>query len=305
MIARKAVLALGHGDAQYSVRPHAVRFDGTQDTPFDPELDVLVLGTGLSMVDAWLSLKQRGHKGQVIAVSRRGLLPLPHRQGNPVRLDSSDIPLGTDLYYFLRWFRDLIRVAQRRGGSWRDAVDGLRPYNQRIWQSWSANARRRFIEHTKAWWDIHRHRMPPMTHARITTAVKAGELLLVAGRVRDIRPNKGSQTVSINVRQTKADMTRDVARIYDCTGIIKSVAEGSNGALHSLLDRGHARPDPLGIGLDVTSACAVIDASGSASSRLYAIGPLTRGEFFEIDAIPDIRVQCASLAAQLSTANAA
>lgn len=301
LVARRAVVALGHGDAQYSVRAPAIRFDGPEDTRLpDERRDVLVLGTGLSMVDAWLSLEARGHRGRVVAVSRRGLLPLPHGPANPVRLDSSDVPLGTDLSYFIRWFRDLIRLAQSRGGSWRDVVDGLRPYNQRIWQSWSSDAKRRFLEHTKAWWDVHRHRMSPRLHATVTEAVKAGRIVAVAGRVRAIEQSDDGYHVSISVRVPKAEMTFDVARIYDCTGIVRSVAEGSNAALHSLLDRGFARTDTSGIGLDVSPACSVVTADGEAQERLYAIGPLTRGAFFEIDAIPDIRVQCANLASRLT-----
>ena len=36
-----------------------------------------------------------------------------------------------------------------------------------------------------------------------------------------------------------------------------------------------------------------------SAERLFAIGPLTRGTFFEIEAIPDIRVQAAELAERL------
>jgi uncharacterized NAD(P)/FAD-binding protein YdhS len=63
-----------------------------------------------------------------------------------------------------------------------------------------------------------------------------------------------------------------------------------------LLSRGMTRPDPLELGLDVTECCALIDQSGRASQRLFAVGPITRGRFWEIMAVPDIRVQCANLA---------
>ena len=151
-----------------------------------PTARVLVLGTGLSMVDAFLSLEQRGHRGEIVAVSRRGLLPSPHRKGKPIKLDVADIPLGTQLSYFVGWFRDLIRENQKAGIDWRDVVDGLRPFNQKIWQNWPASAKRRFVEHTKAWWDIHRHRMAPEVYARVTEAVQSGRIRLVAGRVVDI-----------------------------------------------------------------------------------------------------------------------
>jgi uncharacterized NAD(P)/FAD-binding protein YdhS len=69
--------------------------------------------------------------------------------------------------------------------------------------------------------------------------------------------------------------------------------------------QGLARPDPLRIGLDVTPDFAVIDSQDRAAAQLHAIGPLTRGRFFEIEAIPDIRVQCAQLAAALLKRQAA
>jgi uncharacterized NAD(P)/FAD-binding protein YdhS len=268
---------------------------GTEaDTTLDPEAAVLLLGTGLSMVDAFLSLEQRGHRGPIVAVSRRGLLPSPHRKGNPIKLDIADIPLGTELSYFVGWFRNLIRETQKAGGDWRDVVDGLRPFNQTIWQNWPSSAKRRFVEHTKAWWDIHRHRMAPEVYARVTEAVRSGRIRLVAGRVVNVEAN-GGFVVKIQPRGTQAVETLDVARLYDCMGIARDISRTSNGVVRSLLERGVARPDPLRLGLDVTGKCELIAADGAVSSKLLAVGPLTRGTFFEIDAIPDIRVQCAKL----------
>jgi len=93
-----------------------------------------------------------------------------------------------------------------------------------------------------------------------------------------------------------------VDRVYDCGGVSVDVEQSSNPLVRSLVDRGQARPDRMHIGLDVDIGCAVIDRTGSPASRLFAVGPLTRGTFFEIEAIPDIRVQCAGLAARLLNA---
>jgi len=257
-----------------------------------------VLGTGLSMVDAFLALEQRGHTGEIVAVSRRGLLPSPHRKGNPIKLDVADIPLGTQLSYFVGWFRDLIRENQKAGVDWRDVVDGLRPFNQKIWQNWPASAKRRFVEHTKAWWDIHRHRMAPEVYAKVTQAVQAGRIRLVAGRVVGIVPSEAF-SVDIQSRHSQLVETLDVARIYDCSGIVRDISTSSNSVVRSLVDRGLARPDPMRIGLDVSANCEIIASDGTVSRKILAVGPLTRGTFFEIDAIPDIRVQCARLSKQL------
>ena len=80
-----------------------------------------------------------------------------------------------------------------------------------------------------------------------------------------------------------------VAKIVACTGVSVAPRDSSNPVLRNLLEQGLIRPDPIGIGLDVTPDCAVIGRSGKASDKLFAIGPLTRGRFWEIIAIPDIR----------------
>ncbi|ESZ08490.1 FAD/NAD(P)-binding protein [Mesorhizobium sp. M0923] len=300
IVGHVAVLAAGHDEEPASEQGFAVRIGSAEDTQIDLDSRVLILGTGLSMVDAWLTLEHRGHRGEIVAVSRRGLLPSPHRKGSPIRLDSADILLGTELSYFVGWFRDLVRATEKAGGNWRDVVDGLRPFNQRIWQSWPVSAKRRFLKHTKAWWDIHRHRMAPEIHARISEAVRSGRLRLIAGRVLGAHREGRTLTANLQLRQSQAVENLEVGVAYDCTGIVKDVSTGAIAVVRSLTDRGLARPDPLRLSLDVTPDCAVIDADGSPSDKLFAVGPLTRGTFFEIDAIPDIRVQCARLAEQLA-----
>ena len=76
-------------------------------------------------------------------------------------------------------------------------------------------------------------------------------------------------------------------------------AGATNPLLKQLIARRLARADPLGIGIDVDADCAIVDQAGRASPVLYAVGPLTRAAFWEIMAVPDIRVQCAELAAHL------
>ena len=43
-----------------------------------PDAPVVMLGTGLTMVDAAISLLDRGHRGPIHALSRRGLCPQRH-----------------------------------------------------------------------------------------------------------------------------------------------------------------------------------------------------------------------------------
>jgi uncharacterized NAD(P)/FAD-binding protein YdhS len=300
LVGHAVVLASGHDRSPSASSAAVVRPDDPTAFAVAPDERVVVLGTGLSMIDAFLSLEAGGHRAEIVAVSRRGLLPSPHKVMRPLRLDSADIPFGTSLAYFVRWFRGLVRDVEAEGGDWRDVVDGLRPYNQRIWQSLPAASRRRFLEHTKAWWDVRRHRTPPEIHVRVMDAVSIGRLRLVAGRVTRIEKTGTGAVVVVEPRGTGRQLSLEAGLVIDCTGIVRDLSGVETGVIADLMRQGLARTDPLRLGLDVTTDCAVIDASGAPSTSIFAAGPLTRGTFFEIDSIPEIREQCSLLATRLA-----
>ena len=49
----------------------------------------------------------------------------------------------------------------------------------------------------------------------------------------------------------------------------------------------------------MTTEGAVIDESRQVSNQLYAVGPITKGVFWETTAVPDIRLLCKRLASQI------
>ena len=48
----------------------------------DSHEDILLVGTGLTMIDVFLTIRSVGWSGTIYAVSRNGLLPLPHFKGS-------------------------------------------------------------------------------------------------------------------------------------------------------------------------------------------------------------------------------
>jgi uncharacterized NAD(P)/FAD-binding protein YdhS len=232
-------------------------------------------------------------------VARHGLLPKRHRNVRPIELAAADVPFGTDLHYFERWFRDTVLEVAHRGGDWRSVVDALRPFNQRIWQGWSVTSRHRFLDHLRPFWNIHRHRLPPDLHDRLVAAIGTGQVTLRAGQVTDLARTPQGVCATVRLKGGRAVEAINVARVYDCGGVTVDVEKSSNPLVQSLVAKGDARPDSLHIGLDVTLNGNVISRAGEVSSRLLALGPLTRGAFFEIEAIPDIRVQAAAMASRL------
>jgi uncharacterized NAD(P)/FAD-binding protein YdhS len=266
----------------------------------DKDTTVLILGTGLTMIDYVLSLLRNGHRGQIIAMSRRGLLAKAHRRTDPVRIDEGDVPYGASAKHLLRWLRGRIDTHVKEGGDWRSVIDAIRPYTQRLWQDLPLASKRRFLEHARAWWDVHRHRMAPQVEMRLAEALSAGRLSLVAGKIDGIEPNAEGARVSYRRRGRRGITELQVGMIVDCTGIVKDPRANGNPVITRLFEQGLVRTDSLNIGIDVADDCAVINRNGIASRRLFAVGPLTRAAFWEIVAIPDIRNQCAELAARLA-----
>jgi uncharacterized NAD(P)/FAD-binding protein YdhS len=297
---RIAVLATGHESSASTERYYVDPWTNPTDAGVTPDARVLILGTGLTMIDYVLSLLLAGHKGPIKAISRRGLVPRGHRDVQPLAISRTDVPFGEGPSYMLRWLRGLIQTQTANGNDWRGAVDGLRPFTQDLWQHLSVSSRRSFLEHARAWWEVHRHRMAPEIEARITETIRSGRLTVLAAKLCAIEPGAAAVTVHYRRRGASTVETWEAEKIVDCRGFGATPFEVVNPVLRSLLDRGLARLDPLRIGIDIAPECAIIDHSGTPSQRLFAVGPLTRAAFWETTAVPDIRNQCMALAERIA-----
>jgi uncharacterized NAD(P)/FAD-binding protein YdhS len=299
LIGDAAVLATGNDGAASRLALHTDPWAAS--STIDRNATVLILGTGLTMVDYVLSLLRDGHRGPIIAMSRRGLLAKAHRRTHPMKIDEADVPFGASATQLLRWLRRQIATHMADGGDWRSVIDAIRPFTQRLWQELPTSSKRRFLEHARAWWDVHRHRMAPEVEMRITQALAAGRLLMLPAKIAAIDPNEAGALVHYRRRGQRQLAGLQVGVIVDCTGIVKDPLASSNPLIQDLVEKGQARADTLKIGIDVAEDCAVVGRRGVASRRLFAVGPLTRSAFWEIVAVPDIRKQCADLAARLLT----
>lgn len=293
------VLATGN-EAPAARYPRSVSpWTEPRPTGIRPDSSVLIVGSGLTMVDYVLTLLRARHTGPIFALSRHGLLPQVHRDVAAKRIEASEVPFGAELSAITRWLRSRIEHDIAEGRDWRCTFDGLRPFVQRIWRSWPERTRRRFLRHARAWWDVHRHRMAPEVDSVIRNAIASRQLRIVAGQVIATAADGSGVTIVYRRRGTRAEESFRAANIVECVGISVNPRDSVNPILRNLLAQGLARTDPLGLGVDVTEDCAVIDRDGNASQSLLAAGPLTRGAFWEIGSIPDIRVQCREIAERI------
>jgi uncharacterized NAD(P)/FAD-binding protein YdhS len=245
----------------------------------------LLVGTGLTMVDLVLSLDAAGHRGQIVALSRRGLAPRGHADFQAAPVEQDGLPNG-DLRAVLRWLR---RRSAEVG--WRAAVDSLRPHSHALWQGLAPDQQRRFLRHVRPWWDVHRHRIAPQVADTVARLIAEGRLQIVAGRIQSARFAGDQLEVEFRRRGAPAPQAMQFAYAFNCTGPLQAITHTRDPLLRSLLDADVVHPDHLGIGLQVDE-----HSRAAARERLWALGPLTKGRYWEIIAVPDIRDQAAHVA---------
>ncbi len=290
------VLATGH--ALPPTDPEsAVSLPWGRQPALDPEADVLLVGTGLTMVDQVLTLLAAGHRGRIVAVSRRGLLPQVHADARPEAIAYSDLPLGAPVSHLMRWLRMRAAHSVAAGGDWRGVVDGLRPHVQRLWQAMDTKARARFLRHACTWWEAHRHRLPPCSAQSLAQARADGRLTLRrAAFLSAIRKPEGGIEVLLRPSGGMHTEQHLFHRVIDCRGIRRDIARYAAPVIRQLLNDGLAQVDPLRLGIVVDAQARVLRPDGSPLEGVSAIGPVSRSAFWEITAIPDIRLQAAWLA---------
>ena len=297
--AKALVLAIGNqGPAPLAVA-QGISAERFINNPWGPEAraaderlagsdrPVLLVGTGLTAVDHILSLDANGHRGRITALSRRGQLPRGHVPYEEAPVAAEEVPMGNVLQLW-RWLRR--RTGQ---GSWRAAVDALRPHSSAIWQAFGEKEQRRFLRHAWPWWSVHRHRIATEVAARIKALVGSGQLEVVAGRVLAIRETAEGVEVEIARRGGGKVETRIFDTVVNCTGPLGAMARTRDPMLKAMLDDGAIQVDHLGMGLDV-------DESDRAGEGVWALGPMTKGRYWEIIAVPDIRGQTERVAEDIA-----
>ncbi|MDO8409553.1 MAG: FAD/NAD(P)-binding protein [Phenylobacterium sp.] len=253
---------------------------------------VLLLGSGLTMIDVALSLEDTGRR--MVALSRRGLLPLSHAEDEITPLTGRYAGSPAQVLQQARRRRD--------GTEWRDVIDGLRPHVSGLWRQWDLAERRQFLRHLRPWWEAGRHRMAPSIARRINQMIARGQLTIQAGRTVAVDPGFRQVHVTWRPKGEKATRTRAFDALVNCTGPGADLQLSGSPLVQSLLAQGIIRPDPNHVGIDVDPEARVLDLTDAPLDSLRVVGALSRAARWEITSVPDIRVQAAATAFSLITA---
>ncbi len=249
-----------------------------------PDAAVLVVGTGLTMLDAVATLDRLGHRGPVLAVSRRGLLPRP--QG--AFPDGFDPFAGASLPRtagdLLRILRDgLDRLTPAHG--WQEVADAFRSRLAPLWRALPAAEQRRVARRLLPYWEVHRFRAAPQPFALVGRWRAEGRLAIGRATLTGLDAAEGRLVASLRGPGGVEDRRAFDAAVL-CTG--PGSALRADPLVRDLVDRGLARPDGIGVGIAVELDSRVVDRAGAARDTLRAFGPITRGSFGEMTGEPDI-----------------
>lgn len=303
------VLALGTPLPRWPAAVHcaaewpALRQDPWADAPaLAGRGPLLVIGTGLTMIDVVCAAVAREPGVMIHALSRHGLIPPSQTAFRPDALPDDGGLLAMSAGSTLKLVaavRRLAREAERRGGDWREAVTHVRRQAPRLWSSLSDGERGRFLRHARTYWDIHRHRVPAPVLARLDALRAAGQLSVHAGHLLSLAPRGGGVRATWRTRGATELRTLDAGAVVNCTGPDYNVTRSPDRLWQALLDRGLAVADALLLGIRTGPCGALVGQDGSTSRCLYYVGPMLRADHWEATAVGELRVHAERLASRL------
>jgi uncharacterized NAD(P)/FAD-binding protein YdhS len=268
------------------------------------EHSVLIVGSGLTMVDVALSLSLEGGEVPMVrTISRHGLLPLGQTIFRPTAVQGGGEILlsnASSVRRVLSASRALAQEVERLGGDWREVVTFIRHLAPELWRTLPPAERRRFLRHAQAYWDIHRHRLPPRMAQRIDHMRRSGRLQIYPGRIRQLVPEGDELRVVWRRRGSAENESFSVDAVINATGPDYAIRRSADPLFRSLREQGLVSPDDLDLGLRTGPNGACVSADGVASRELFYLGPMLRADHWEATAASELRTHAERLARHLA-----
>lgn len=264
-----------------------------------PDDRVLIVGTGLTMADVVAALDARGHRAEIVALSRHGLRSRGHAvAGLPAFGDFATQPART-VSRLLQSVRATVRAAAAAGLPWQSVLDQVRTDGPAIWQALPPGERFRLVRHLRTFWDVHRFRIAPQIEAVLDRRAGDGLFTVTAAHLVDAASDSGGFTVRWRPRGTGEVVSGRFDAVVVATGPAHGDIIRRNPAVASLAEAGLVALDPTGLGLATSTAARAIGADGRERPDLFVAGPLARGTFGELMGLPEVTAYAEKVAAEL------
>lgn len=262
---------------------------------------VLIVGNGLTSADVIATLQRQGHKGRIVAISRRGLRSRGHSA-------IAQEPFGDFLSeparrasQLLRNIRQRLREAQAEGLSWHAVIDAVRSQGAGIWQALPLAEKRRIVRFARPFWDVHRFRIAPQVEQVVESALSEYRLEVLAASLRAVR-SSGNGFEVVLAPKAADHVTRHFDRIIVTTGPAHGGILESQAFLQALHAAGHLENCMTGLGVACDAASRAIGTDGKPRASLFIAGPLARGTFGELMGLPQVTEHAVFVADQVASA---
>ena len=248
--------------------------------------NLVIVGSGLSMVDAIEYTTQQGFSGTFTLISRHGLIPLAH--GKKFGCNSGlDIPkhAKNNATKLVRFIRAKISEQEKENAEWQSIIDILRIQANEIWLELSAKEKLK-LQKIQPWWNIARHRIPYNSHKKINELGQTGRLKILKCKVDTIKNELGL----LYLRSKNRETILKSEKLVICTGYRNGINNLSN---------------PLGKLLNSEKQIANDLISNKyricTDYKIYAIGPCLSDALFETTSIHNIREQAFHIAKDIKS----
>jgi uncharacterized NAD(P)/FAD-binding protein YdhS len=242
--------------------------------------NIIIVGSGLSMVDAVQYLAHQNYQGNIQIFSRHGLLPLPHVTPAPCQECPTFNFVGlNNAKKIVGAVRAQIFRNNKQGICWQTTINSLRTHANHAWLTLPIKEREK-LRRVLPWWNIARHRIPITAYELLVNLQQEGRLTINKGEVKHAESD--GEYFLLNLHQKTAFIKAD--KMLICSGYLY------NQSLKKL----------CGGLLDHETSHLLEDYRLSKHYALHAIGPALGNLLFETTAIHEIRQQSLNIAAKIS-----
>ncbi len=293
---------------------------------------VCVLGTGLSAIDAVLSLVEAGHCGKIILASRNGRLPSVRGIFNKSRtleqltrknIDAFASANGgalklTDVFSVLEqevksatggacnireimnsgagildYISSEIALASNAERLWQSVIYSTNSVIDYVWHRLSIEDKRRFQKTFGSLWSSYRVSFPVKNAHKLHALLRA-DRVLVFGGVKSVNYNGVDQIFETRIHDHETGFRTIVEseHLINATGYSVQVTQSEVPLIQNLLKRNLAEPSEFGGFKLDFETGRLINSGGLSSPNVSVLGSLAAGTYFWTNAM-DMNVRLA------------
>jgi uncharacterized NAD(P)/FAD-binding protein YdhS len=260
-------------------------WSGHELTNIDAHEEIILLGGGLTALDAINALVGQAHRGMIKVIGPRAIFPpsqaLWRRQKEP------KWPQKLTPAQLVNFMRKHLPCVPTSSIQWQSAWEELRPNLNSIWQRFSSHQRRILFKRLGWLWSLYRFRASPQTISSYKKLEANNQIRFILGHAQKIDTEQKVRVLLDNGSIVEGD------RIINCTGV------GRDPFLSKMILNQTTCADALGQSIAVDAQLRVMKSINEHCDRLWMIGPATMASLGDVIAASSIAKQAEQLALEL------